>query len=101
MKLRLFISKRDELNDYSRKGYIRFAIVDLDKSKDYPVNFICILPKNIKSNGKKSTKFENIFGNDSLELAKKLLKRALRTEEDWKVKAEIRKRLDLLKPKPQ
>jgi hypothetical protein len=101
LKFRLFISKRDELNDYSRKGYIRFVVVDLDKSKDYPVNFVCILPKNIKSSGKKSTKFETIFGDNSLDLAKKLLKRALRTEEDWEVKAEIRKRLDLLKPKPQ
>jgi hypothetical protein len=100
LKLRLVISKRNELNDYSRKGYIRFVVVDLDKSKEYPVNFVCILPKNIKVNGKKNTKFEKTFGDNSLDLAKKLLRRALRTEEDWEVKAEIRKRLDLLKPKP-
>lgn len=42
-----------------------------------------------------------MFEDDSLELAKKLLKRALRAEEDWEVKAEIRKRLELLTPKPQ
>jgi hypothetical protein len=101
LKLRLFISKRNELNDYSQKGYIRFVVVDLDKSKDYPVNFVCILPKNIKVSGKKNTKFERTFGDNSLDLAKKLLRRALRAEEDWEVKAEIRKRLDLLKPKPQ
>jgi hypothetical protein len=101
LKLRLFISKRSELNDYSRKGYIRFVVVDLDRSKKYPANFVCILPKNIKPTGKKATKFEKMFENDSLELAKKLLKRALRAEEDWEVKAEIRKRLELLRQKPQ
>jgi hypothetical protein len=101
LKLRLLTSKRNELSDYSQEGYIRFVVVDLDKSKDYPVNFVCILPKNIKVSGKKNTKFERIFGDNSLDLAKKLLRRALRAEEDWEVKAEIRKRLDLLKPKPQ
>jgi hypothetical protein len=101
LKLRLFISKRNELNDYSRKGYLRFVVVDLDRSKDYPVNFVCILPKNIKLDGKKSTKFEKTFGDISLELAKKLLKHALSAEDDWEIKAEIKKRLDLLNPKPQ
>jgi hypothetical protein len=101
LKLRLFISKRNELNDYSRKGYIRFVVVDLDRSKKYPANFVCILPKNIKPTGNKATKFEKMFEDESLELAKKLLKRALRAEEDWEVKAEIRKRLELLNPKPQ
>jgi len=101
LKLRLFISKRNELNDYSRKGYIRFVVVDLDRSKKYPANFVCILPKNIKLTGNKATKFEKVFEDNSLEVAKKLLRSALRAEEDWEVKAEIRKRLDLLKPKPQ
>ena len=101
VKLKLLISKRNELNDYSRAGYIRFVVVDLNRSKEYPANFVCILPKNIKLSSKKNTKFERMFGDDSLELAKKLLRRALRAEEDWEVKAEIRKRLDLLKPKPQ
>jgi hypothetical protein len=59
------------------------------------------LPKNIKVSGKKSTKFERLFGDNSLELDKKLLRQALRAEDNWEVKAEIRKRLDLLKPKPQ
>jgi len=95
------LSKRNELNDYSRNGYIRFVVVDLDKSKKYPVNFICLLPKNIKVSGKRNSEFERNFGDNSLELAKKLLKRALRAEEDWETKAEIRKRLDLFNPKPQ
>ena len=100
MKLRL-LSKKKQLNDYSRKGYLRFVVVDLDRSKKYPANFICLLPKNIKASGKRNSKFERNFGDNSLELAKKLLKRASRVESDREVKAEIRKRLDLLKPKPQ
>lgn len=42
-----------------------------------------------------------MFEDDRFELTKKLLKRALRAEEYWEVKSEIRKRLDLLKPKTQ
>jgi hypothetical protein len=99
LKLRL-LSKKKELNDYLRKAYIRFVIVDLDRSKKYPANFICLLPKNIKPSGKRNSEFERIFGDNSLELAKKLLKCALKAESDRQVKAEIRKRLDLLKPKP-
>ncbi len=99
MKLRL-LSKKKELNDYLRKGYLRFVVVDLDRSKIYPANFVCLLPKNIKASAKRNSKFKRIFGDNSLELAKKLLKRALRAESDREVKAEIRKRLDLLKPKP-
>jgi hypothetical protein len=96
MKLRLQTYKRTELTDYSRNNYIRLVVVDLDKSKDYPANFVCILPKTIKLNDKHHTKFERKFGNKSLELAKKLLKRALRAESDREIKAEIRKRLDQL-----
>lgn len=101
MKLKLSIFKREELNDYSGRNYIRFAIVDLDRSKEYPANFVCILPKQIKANGGHHTKFERRFGDESLELAKKLLKRALKTQSDWEVKEEIRERLELLKPKPE
>ena len=88
------------MNDYSGRNNIRFAVVDLDRSREYPVNFVCILPKQIKANGKNHTKFERKFGDDSLDLAEKLLKRSLKAENDWEVKEEIRERLDLLKPKP-
>lgn len=101
MKLSLSIFKREELNDYSNKKRIRFAVVDLDRSKEYPINFVCILPKQIKENGGHYTKFERKFGDESLDLAKKLLKRSLKAENDWEVKEEIRERLELLKQKPQ
>jgi hypothetical protein len=94
----LSIFRREEL-DNSRRNYIRFVVVDLEKSEDYPANFVCILPKNIKLNGICHTQFERNFGDNSLELAKKLLTRSLRAERDRRVREEIRERLDLLKPK--
>jgi len=101
MKLSLSIFKRNELNDYSSKDYIKFAVVDLEASKDYPANFVCVLPRSIGSTGKNLTSFERNFGEKSLELARKLLKRALRVERDREVKVEIRERLNRLEPKPQ
>ena len=101
MKLSLSVFKRGEMDDYSAKKRIRFAVVDLDRSKEYPINFVCILPKQIKENGGYYTKFERKFGDESLDLAKKLLKRSLKVESDWEVKEEIRERLDVLKHKPQ
>ena len=101
MKLSLSIFKREELTDYTDKNYIRFAVVDLDRSRKYPANFVCILPKNIKLNGVHHNKFEKKFGDESLDLAEKLLKRSLKAQNDWKVKEEIRERLKLLKPKSQ
>jgi hypothetical protein len=101
MNLSLSIFKREDLNNYSGKKDIRFAVVDLDRSRKYPINFVCILPKHIKANGRRHSKFERKFGDKSFYLAKKLLKRSLKSENDWEVKDEIRERLDLLKPKPQ
>jgi hypothetical protein len=97
----LSIFKKEKLNDYSGKNNIRFAVIDLDRSRKYPINFVCILPKHVKANGRNYTRFERKFGDESLDLAKKLLKRSLKAENDWQVKEEIRERLELLKPKPQ
>lgn len=97
LKLSLSIFKREKLNDYSGKKRIRFAVVDLDRSKEYPINFVCILPRHFKANGGHHTRFQRKFGDKSLDLAKKLLKRSLKAENDWEVKEEIRERLELLK----
>ena len=101
LKLSLSVFKREDANDYSGKNHIRFAVVDLHRSKEYPVNFVCILPRQIKENGGKHTKFERKFGDDSLYLAEKLLKHSLKAENDWEVKEEIKDRLELLKQKSQ
>jgi len=100
MKLRLYISKIDDVRDYSRGRYIRFAVVDLDKSKNYPANYVCMLPLQPRANGKSHNIFSELFGNDSLELAKRLLTETLKIENDSEIKAEIEERLKLLEPKP-
>ena len=100
MNLRLRVSKNDDARDYSQGRYIRFAVVDLDKSKNYPANYVCMLPLQPRANGKVHNVFSELFGNDSLELAKQLLNKALRTESDPEIKIEIEKRLKLLEPKP-
>ena len=98
MNLRLEILKTDYTGDYSQWRHIRFAVVDLDKSKKYPANYICLLPMDPKANNKASN-FSKLFGTESPEIAKRLLTKALKTEKDAEIKAEIEKRLELLTPK--
>ena len=100
MNLRLYVSKRDNMRGYSQRYHIRFAIVDFDKSQEYPSNFVCMLPRQVSGNSKQYSVFAEVFGNQSSELAKRLLTEALETEDDSEIKAEIEKRLKLLEPKP-
>lgn len=74
-------------------------IIDLDRSKHYPENFVCILPLTIKRKTKPTNKFEKEFGTESIEIAKQLLKKALRSRVNLETKKEIKKRLKLLNPK--
>lgn len=100
MKVRLHISRRDDSEDYSGEKRFRFAVVDLDRAKDYPLNFVCMLPLRLGSSESKASIFGRVFGDKSLELAKKLLVDALEAEDNSDVKAEIERRLKLLEPKP-
>jgi hypothetical protein len=61
---------------------------------------VCMLPLQPRANGKAHNVFSELFGNDSLERAKRLLSKALKTENDSEIKAEIEKRLKLIEPKP-
>lgn len=88
------------MRDYIPGRYIRFAVIDLDKSINYPANYVCMLPLQPRANDKVRNIFSNLFGNDSLELAKQLLTKALKVEGDSEINAEIEKRLKLLEPKP-
>jgi hypothetical protein len=88
------------MRDYSQGHYIRFAVIDVDKSKKYPANYVCMLPQQPRADGKAHNVFTELFGNDSLELAKRLLTKALKAESDSEIKAEIKKRLKMLEPKP-
>jgi hypothetical protein len=79
---------------------MRFAVVDLNKSKSYPENFVSMLPMRIDSDGKLPNAFTKFFGNKSLETAQRLLTDALKNEGDSEIKVEIARRLNLLEPNP-
>lgn len=99
MNLKLYIFKHREALNYSNGRYIRFAVVDLDISKNYPANFVCLLLREIIVKDKAKSNFSKMLGEDSLKLAIRLLTKALKTERDSEVKEEIEKRLNMLKQK--
>ncbi|TRO50130.1 hypothetical protein E2P47_00460 [Candidatus Bathyarchaeota archaeon] len=99
MKLRLHITKNEDLKDYSRGQYFRFAVIDLDKSKNYPANFVCMLPKKPTVNDTPHNIFSKIYGKESILIAKQLLKRALNSESDLEIKNAITERISMLEPK--
>ena len=76
----------------------RFAVVDLDKSKSYPSNFVCMLPTQISGKTRMESIFMQVFGDKSLKQARTLLAEGLKAEEEPEVKAEIEKRLKMLEP---
>jgi hypothetical protein len=100
MDFELRIFKRDYTNNYHTWNHLRFAVVDLNTSEDYPSNFVSMLPMRIDSGGKLPSAFTKFFGNKSLETARRLLTAALKTEDDSEIKAEIARRLNLLEPNP-
>jgi hypothetical protein len=97
-KLRIF------KGDYGRGRYagshLRFVVLDSNKSKSYPSNFVSKLPMRIDSDGKIPSAFTKFFGNKSLKMARGLLTASLQKERDSEIKAEIERRLNLLEPNP-
>ena len=100
MDFELRIFKRDYTNNHHAWNHLRFAVVDLNKSEDYPENFVSMLPMRIDSGEKMPSAFTKFFGNKSLETARRLLAEAFKTEHDSEIKAEIARRLNLLEPNP-
>ena len=100
MKLQLRITEL-EIRHYNTETKTKhlFAVIDLDKAKEYPQNFVSLLPKNIKSTTKPANVFERLFGNESIKIAKRLLEKALKTRPNPKTRLAIRERLKLLNPK--
>ncbi len=100
IKLGLLITKQ-YTKHYSIQTKIKylFAVIDLDKSKQYPQNFVSVLPKKIDAIVKPSNKFEELYGNQSLEMANQLLETALKSRPDAETTKAIMVRLKLLEPK--
>ena len=90
--------------DYGRyrvaQSHLRFVVLDSNKSKSYPSNFISMLPMRIDIDGKIPSIFTKLFGNKSLKIARGLLTESLKKEHDSEIKAEIKRRLNLLEPNP-
>ena len=99
MSLRLLVFAQDYVDGDSFKTHYRLAVVDLNKAKTYPSNFVCLLPMQINGDRKTNNVFFRVFGDKSLEQAKALLTEALKGEDEPEIKAEIKRRLKLLEPK--
>lgn len=98
MRPSLYLLKRQNgRSEYSVKTDVQVVVVDRDKTGGYPLNFVCILPQTAISRGKTSNVFSKVFGQNSLEVAKKLLHRALKREHDDDIRKELTKRLRALK----
>ena len=48
------------------RNHIHFAVVDTEKSKEYPLNFVCVLPQQMSVMVKQSSAFAKIFGDKSI-----------------------------------
>ena len=101
MNLSLHIEKNYNIKDYLKSSHIRLAVIDLDKSKEYPANFVCILPRTNNPNAKTQNKFQEKYGSQSQKIIKKLLEQALKSTNDQDIKKELIARLKLLNPKPK
>jgi hypothetical protein len=97
MNIKLQIFKMREASGTSLAQRYRCAVVDLDRPEKYPSNFVCMLPAQIGSDGNKHSAFVKLFGDKSIELASQLLTDALETETDVETKAEIGRRLKIIK----
>jgi hypothetical protein len=91
LNLKIYAIKKD--NTPQLDDSVQLIVVDLDKSKRYPLNFVCVLPRYFRILEKRSSKFAKIFGEKSLNLAKKLLVDAQKEEDDPQIKTVINKRI--------
>lgn len=99
MNLQLRITKKEytHYNNRAKTEHL-FAVIDLDESKQYPQNFVSVLPLHVRAIVKPSNVFEGLFGNKSLEMANQLLHKALESRPDSETTKAIRERIELLAP---
>jgi len=90
MNLRLFAFKS---GNPKLDNHVQLVVVDLDKGKQYPLNFVCILPRYLRLLERRSSNFAKIFGEKSVCIAKNLLDEAKHREEDPEIQKVINKRI--------
>ena len=74
----------------TRKTVVHIVVVDQEKGRKYPENFVCVLPEFF---GFPSRTFEKLYGDSAIEVARSLLFEALEKEKDSEVKLDIERRL--------
>jgi hypothetical protein len=79
--------------DRTRETVVNLVLVDQDKSKDYPDNFVCVLPAQL---GFPAALFEKLYGDKSKEAALGFLNEALKREQDPEIKKEFQRRINAL-----
>jgi hypothetical protein len=89
MNLKIYAIK----NSNQRHERVQLVVVDLDRGKRYPLNFVCVLPRYFRILEKRSSKFAKLFGEKSHQMAKILLEDASHREEDPEIKTIIVKRI--------
>lgn len=96
MNLKLYAAKKD---NQKIDGNVQLVVVDLDRSRRYPLNFVCILPRYLRLVEKRSSNFSKIFGEKSLRVAKNLLVEAKDVEEDQDTQKAIDKKIKAIEHK--
>lgn len=91
MNLKLYAVKNASAKQPHER--IQLVVVDLDKSKRYPLNFVCVLPRYFRILERRSSKFAKLFGPKTLPTARTLLEEAVRNEEDPEIREVIKKRI--------
>ena len=97
MNLKLYAIKR---GNQRLNSCVKLVVVDLDKGKRYPLNFVCVLPQYLRLLEKRSSNFAKIFGGKSLHVAKNLLVEAKHREEDPDIQKVISKRIKAIELEP-
>ena len=98
MSFRLQVFRVPHTRRSSKSEAIRFAVIDQNKTKPYPRNFVCMLPLHLVPRANPGSVFAGFFGDRSVEVAKQLLLEALEVEQEPDVRAERSRRLDSLEP---
>lgn len=90
MNLKLYAIKN---GNQKLENSVQLVVVDLDRGKRYPINFVCVLPRYLRLLEKRTSTFAKIFGEKSVHTAQKLLVEARRRERDPEIRKLITKRM--------
>ena len=82
------------------KGIYRFMVINSDDDRGYPANYVCMLPQKVYDKGKPLSVFAKKFGDNSINIAVKLLNEAYLREKDPEAKTALERRLKNLTDKP-